>query len=183
MRQLFLVLFLFLTLNSGFSLQQIQEFDFRGLKLGMTKDEVFNTLSSQWDVKIDQTRYLGKINDEYPYTLKAYIYPFVRHIYVEFYKNQAYVISLQYNVRYFDFFQLTQKLEDKYGTPSHKTSKVVRWESDKHNIKLNLEYPTTVKVYDQDLLMKMHFELSNNTTIWTNKTIRQQQKEALLDEL
>ncbi len=168
---------------SPLSAKVLKDFQWRGLMLGMDKETVFSLLTNQYDVRVDKSRYLGLINDEYPFTLKAYIFPYIRRIYIEFYQNRAYVISLQYNQGYYDYFTLTQKLEDSYGTPAKKTSKLVRWEDVENNLVLTLEYPTTVKIYDQTLLLQMNNDLSNNTSIYSNQTIRQQQKDALLQEL
>lgn len=162
---------------------ELRDFQWRGLMLGMDKETVFSLLTNQYDVRVDKSRYLGFMNDEYPFTLKAYIFPYIRRIYIEFYQNQAYVISLQYNPGYYDFFQLTQKLENSYGDPVRKTTRLVQWEDPDRQLVLNLEYPTTVKIYDQSLLLRMNHELSNNTTIYTNQTVREQQRQALLDEL
>ncbi len=181
------LIFLYFTTNV-YSLRK--EFVFLGLKLGMTQTDVTNVLSENSFLKIDESRFFGKINDAVPFIIKANYYPFIDNLYIQFYNDSAYGITLQFNPGYFDFLSLSEKLQDKYGPPLLRTSKLVLWEngtnSDIHTgnqIKLRLEYPSTVKVFDYAVMQQVNTELSQSTVKITNESIIQSNRRALLDEL
>jgi hypothetical protein len=168
-----------------------KEFDFMGLKLGMTEEEVKNILSENPNLKIDESRYLGKINEATPFILKAVYPPFIPNIYVQFYSNISYGITIQLNSGYFDFFSLSEKLEDKYGTPFLRSSRLVLWQdvtgdsvsNTSRFVKLRLEYPTTVKVFDEILMKQVNSEVSQNIVKMTNQSLIASNRRAILEEL
>lgn len=177
-----------LVYESVFSLKK--DFSFLGLKLGMTESEVTNVLYQGSLLKIDESRFFGKINEAVPFIIKADYYPFIDGVYIQFYNNAAYGITIQFDPGYFDFPSLSDKLQDKYGLPVLKTSKLAVWEDSASNsagsgtgIKLRLEYPSTVKVFDYDIMQKVNTELSQSTIKITNESIIQSNRRALLDDL
>jgi hypothetical protein len=178
---LFLSLFTVFTLNSGFCLKK--EFDFMGIKLGMTGPEISNSIAKSETLKIDDTRYLGKINEAIPYTMKIDSHPYIQNIYIQFYKGKSFLIILLLNQKYFDFYNLTEKLEDKYGIPLQKTSKIVKWENGTDNVRLVLESPATIKVFDTVIMKKLQTEISQKNYLMTNNSILQYEKNLILDEL
>lgn len=178
-RSIMFLLFLIIA-SSSFSLKK--EFDFYGLRLGMTQNEIKVAVNANSDLKADESRYLGKINEAIPFTLKAHYHPFINNIFIQFYKAKSYQIIVQLNPKYFDFNNLADTLEDKYGRPKNRTSKVVEWGNKTNDIKLYLEYPTTIKVYDYAQMLKLHIELKENIDKITNDTVLQNAKRAILNE-
>ncbi len=190
-KKLFFFLFLILCSYSLNLSALKKEFDFMGLKLGMTEEEVKNILSENPNLKIDESRYLGKINEATPFILKAVYPPFIPNIYVQFYSNISYGITIQLNSGYFDFFSLSEKLEDKYGTPFLRSSRLVLWQdvtgdsvsNTSRFVKLRLEYPTTVKVFDEILMKQVNSEVSQNIVKMTNQSLIASNRRAILEEL
>lgn len=186
---IFFALFLVLaTCAASFSLQK--EFLFLGLKLGMTESEVTNVLSQGTLLKIDESRFFGKINDAVPFIIKADYYPFIDSLYVQFYNDAAYGITIQFDPGYFDFLSISEKLQEKYGPPAVLSSKLAEWEDNPSNsggsnagVELRLEYPSTVKVMDFDIMQKVNMELSQSTVKITNENIIQSNRRTLLDNL
>ena len=176
-------------LTAGSALCLKREFDFMGLYLGMTQDEATNVISLSSNLHIDESRFFGKINESVPFIIKATYYPFIDNIYIQFNDNAAYGITIQFNPGYFDFLSLSEKLEDKYGVPTQKTSRLVLWEglltntNSSSDIKLRLEYPTTVKVFDVSAMKAVNSELSQTIVRITNESMIQSNRRALLDEL
>ncbi len=168
-----------------------KEFSYYGLKLGLTLEESIEIVEKSGILKIDESRFFGKINDPVPFILKATYKPFINQLYVQFYSNVAYGITIQFNSSYFDFFTLTERLEDVYGQPTKKTSKFVEWKtlSNYQNIAgvnsdivLRLEYPSTVKVFDNIILLKLNSEVSQKIILTTNQTFINSNRTILLNE-
>jgi hypothetical protein len=148
----------------------------------MSENEIKEAINAHPDLKADESRYLGKINDAIPFILKAHYRPYIENIYIHFYKEKSYQIIILLNPRYFDFLNMSKTLETKYGAPSKSTSQIVEWGNDTNNIRLFLEYPATVKVYDDALMTQLHTELSQNIIMITNQAPREQARKKILDE-
>lgn len=166
------------------------EFNFLGLHLGMTQAEVTNALAAHPRLSIDESRYFGKINDATPFIIKATYFPYIETLYVQFYSNSAYGITVQFNPKHFDYFTILDKLEDKYGTPGKKSSSLSTWDqvvtnsaSPSSTIQLRLEYPSTVKILDQTMMIRMNSEVSQQILRITNESLNASNRRALLDEL
>lgn len=184
-----LIIFLFLLNGLVYSVKQ--EFSYYGLRLGLTLEESMDIIEKSGILKIDESRFFGKINEPVPFILKATYKPFIDQLYIQFYSNVAYGITIQFNSAYFDFFTLTQRLEDVYGVPSRKTSKVVEWKTLSNfqnvagvnsDIILRLEYPSTVKVFDNIILLKLNSEVSQKIILTTNQTFINSNRTILLNE-
>ncbi|MGC8764391.1 MAG: hypothetical protein ACP5QT_00680 [Brevinematia bacterium] len=169
-----------------------KEFSYYGLKLGLSFDETLAILETNKIFKIDESRFFGKINEPVPFIIKATYKPYISQIYVQFYSNVAYGITIQFNNSYFDYFSLSEKLEDSYGTPSKKTSKITEWKTlsnfqnilgNMSDIILRLEYPSTVKVFDNNILLKLNSEVRENIIRTTNLSTINSNRKALLNEL
>lgn len=164
-----------------------KDFEFMGLKLGQTQDEVTNIIYRSEVMKIDESRFFGNMNEQIPFIIKANYFPMINNLYVQFYSNASYGITIQFNPNYFDFLGLSETLQDKYGGPKKRTSKLVEWEdavtNGGRNIRLRLEHPSTVKVYDHLIMKKVNTELSQNIVKYTNTSYIQSTKRMLLNEL
>ena len=141
-------------------------------------------------LKIDESRFFGKINDAVPFIIKADYYPFIDGLFVQFYNNSAYGITIQFDPGYFDYQSISDKLQEKYGPPVLLTSKVAIWDDSQSNtgitntgIKLRLEYPSTVKVLNYDVMSKVNSDLNQSMIRITNESIIQSNRKALLDDL
>ncbi len=172
-----------------------KDFNFMGLKLGMTQQEITNVLLLNPRLKIDESRFFGKINDALPFIIKAVYPPYIDNIYAQFYSNICYGITIQFNPDYFDYFSLSENLEDKYGMPKLKTSRIVLWEGIFTNspdqgskdqgkdIRLRLEYPSTVKIFNYKMMNEMNNELHQNNIKITNESVDESNRRAILSEL
>lgn len=187
MKKYFLVLFL----AFGILYPVKKEFSYYGLKLGLTMEETMDIIEKNGILKIDESRFFGKINDPVPFILKATYRPFINQLYVQFYSNVSYGITIQFNSSYFDFFTLSERLEDVYGVPTKKTSKFVEWRTLSNfqniagvnsDIVLRLEYPSTVKVFDNIILLKLNSEVSQKIILTTNQTFINSNRNVLLNE-
>ena len=190
MRRIFIICVLItVSINTVFSLRK--EFNFMGLKLGMSQQQTTNLLASQTNLIIDERLYLGKgINDAIPFIMKASFFPYINNVYIQFYSNVSYCIIVQFNPNYFDFLTLAETMEDRYGTPASRTSKEVFWQDALTNtaapgpdIQLRLEYPSTVKIFDNTLMRAVNEESRREVTRVTNESIIQSNKRAILGEL
>lgn len=172
---------------------QKRYFSYMNLTLGQTQQEAENIISTSEDFKIDESRYFGKINEQTPFILKATYKPFINNLYMQFYSNICFHITIEYNSNYFDYLSLAEKLEDIYGRPSLRTATFAAWygiltngqrgENGEIDVRLQLEAPSTVKVYDYVLMKKMNTELSNIIFLITNQTIIETEKRRLMNQL
>ncbi len=165
---LFLLLF-----STGLS-AEVRAFDFMGLSLGMSQAETRSAISNSQALKIDDTRYLDLLSEAYPFTLKATYFPFIDEVYIDFFHGLSYQLTFQMNPVYFDYLTLADTLERKYGPPVQRTSRFVRWISDPNDasqLRLTLEYPSTVKIFDYNVMLELHTELSQLITVMTNDTV------------
>ncbi len=157
----------------------------------MKFDEITNIIEKNDKLRLDESRFFGKINEAVPFIIKATYFPFIESILVQFHNDISYGITIIFNPGYFDFYTLAVKLQEKYGSPLLRTSKLILWEgsgstnraNNSDPIKLRLEYPSTVKVIDFNIMKQVNTELSQNIAKITNESIIQSNKRALLDEL
>ncbi|MCX7821701.1 MAG: hypothetical protein N2258_08530 [Brevinematales bacterium] len=168
-----------------------KEFSYYGLRLGLTMEEAIEIIENNGILKIDESRFFGKINEPVPFILKATYKPFINQFYLQFYSNVVYGITIQFNNLYFDFFTLSERLEDVYGVPTKKSSKIVEWRTLSNfqnvagvnsDIILRLEYPSTVKVFDNIILLKLNSEVSQKIILTTNQTFINSNRNLLLNE-
>ncbi len=168
------------------------EFSYYGLKLGLSYEETLAILETNEMFKVDESRFFGKINEPVPFIIKATYKPYISQLYVQFYSNIAYGITIQFNNAYFDYFSLSEKLEDSYGSPQKKTSKITEWKNlsnyqnilgNKTDIVLRLEFPSTIKVFDNTILLKLNSEVRENIIKATNLSIINSNRNILLNEL
>lgn len=182
-----ILVFVSLTVLSVLSFGLKKEFEFMGLKLGQTQSEVTNIIQNSQTMKIDESRFFGIFNEQIPFIIKATYFPMIDNLYVNFYSNRSYGITIQFNHYYFDFLSLSETLQDKYGPPKRRSSKLVEWEDAFTNgtpyIKLRLESPSTVKVYDYLIMKQVNTSLSQDIVKFTNQSYIQSTKRALLNEL
>lgn len=185
-----ILLVIFLTSFYGAASGLKKDFDFMGFKLWMSQSEITNTIELNTNLQFDDCRYLGKINDVTPLIMKASFFPYINEIYFQFYSNQCYSIVIQFNPAYFDYITLTGTLQDNYGEPVIDTSQNVDWndwQTDSvyfnKDVKLRLEYPSTVKLYDNAIMIKANTYESNEVFKATNESIVESAKRNLLGEL
>ncbi len=172
---------------------QKRYFNYMGLTLGLSQQEAENIIANSEDFKIDESRFFGKINEQTPFILKATYKPFINNLYLQFYSNVCFHITIEYNSNYFDYLSLVEKLEDTYGRASIRTANFAAWygvltngtrgENGEVDVRLQLEAPSTVKVYDYVLMKKMNTELSNIIFLITNQTIIETEKRRLMNGL
>lgn len=169
-----ITLFTALGLESIGAQQSAGSFDFMGLRLGMTQDEARSVITNGRKLKLDESRYLDLMNEAYPFTIKAAYFPYIDKVYIDFFRGRSYQLTFQMNTQYFDYLTLASALEQKYGAPTQRTSRFVRWYNSTNaapNIRLTLEYPATVKIYDYKVMLELHTELSQLIRMMTNETV------------
>ncbi len=164
-----------------------KKFNFLGLTLNQNRITTLQAISSNKNLRENKSRYLGMINEEEPFTLKISYGPIhlLNQIFIQYFDKKSYEIILLFNPKYYDFYTLTDKMEDKYGTPSLKTSHLVRWKHDTKEETITLEYPNTLKIINFEALRKLEELTSNRINIFkqTNHTSAYSNAVQLMDEL
>lgn len=165
-----------------------KDFEFMGLRLGQTQDEVTNAIVRTEVMSIEESRYFGFLNEQVPFIIKATYHPMIDNLYVQFYSNRSYGITIQFNRKFFDFLSLSETMTDKYGLPRSRSSRLVVWQDVLTNardrdVRIRLEYPSTVKVYDHLMMKEVNTRLSQDIVLYTNTSYIQNTKRMLLNEL
>lgn len=163
-----------------------KDFNFIGLSLGQTRAQTMKVIASNKNLRQDRGRYLGLINEAEPFTLKIKYGPvkLLNRIFIQYFEGKSYEIILLFNQKYYDFYTLTERMEDKYGEPVLKTAHLVRWKHDSREEQISLEAPGTFKIINIKALRKLEDLSSNRINIFkqTNHTSAYSNSVQLLNE-
>lgn len=171
-----LLLLLFIPLTSqtvitNTNISPITSFSYRGLRLGLTKNETMEIISKDPWINLDEKYLLEQINPLLPTSLKAYIVPYVT-MYLLFDTNEILSeIILVFDRKEFGMLDILNRLKRKYGEPKKQTAEYAEWSES--NTVLLFSFPSTVKV----LYTNFYF-ISPSL-----KTLERQLKEEILRDL
>ncbi len=120
-----------------------QEVGFMGINIGMTRDDVLSYADGREIIDVPKNRDVEFFPVEERKILALSIKPEVPHIYLQFYNETLYAITIVFDEKYIDYMTLTSKLEDKYGPYNELTPSSRKWYIDEVEIKV--EKPAVVK--------------------------------------
>jgi hypothetical protein len=116
---------------------------FMGITLGMTRDEVLEFADNKDLIKVPKNRDVEFFPVENRKILTLSIEPEVPHIYLQFYNEKLYAITVVFDEDAVDFFTLARTLEEKYGPYTTLTPTWRKWKTGGSEIKV--EKPAVVK--------------------------------------
>jgi hypothetical protein len=92
-----------------------QEIGFMGINIGMSRTDVLNFTDEQNLIEVPKNRDVEFFPVEDRKILALSIMPEVPHIYLQFYNEILYAITVVFNDKYIDYYTLNGTLQEKYG--------------------------------------------------------------------
>jgi len=182
MNKIFLILFLFLKINI-----YSQDFSFLGLEIGMSHNQVLSTIGNTSIIIPAEDNLLKQLIPPTPYTLvlkgNNTNNIMINRILLDFYQQKTYQITIFLNPIYFSFYTLSEKLLDKYGTSTNRSSIKVTWYDQDLNYRLTLENPATIKITDYNILQNVLEFQSNQIEQGISESADYKNREYILNEL
>jgi hypothetical protein len=146
------------------------EIGFMGINIGMSRDEVLSYADENELVHVPKNRDVEFFPVEERKILALSIEPEVPHLYLQFYSDRLYAITLVFNERYIDFFTLAETLEEKYGLVQELTPRWRKWEI--AGIEIRVEKPAVVKyIALKEFLEATNFDGQREKTITERRAI------------
>jgi len=137
---LVLAFFIILILNNPVFAQQA---GFMGINIGMSRDEVLQMAEENPLFEVPRNRDVEFFPVEERKILTLSLKPEIPHIYLQFYDDKLYAITLIFDPLYFDYYTLCQELQQNYGNYQNLTPSWRKWEKD--GIEIRVEKSATVK--------------------------------------
>ncbi len=120
-----------------------QEVGFMGINIGMSREEVLTSADENEIIEVPRNRDVEFFPVEDRKILTFSIKPEVPHIYLQFYDDRLYALTLIFNEKHIDYYTLINRLENKYGAYTELTPEWRKWAKDEVEIKA--EKPAVVK--------------------------------------
>ena len=152
-----------------------QEVGFMGINIGMTRDDVLGYADGREIIEVPKNRDVEFFPVEEREILTLSIKPEVPHMYLQFYSDKLYAITIIFNEKYIDYLTLSSRLEEKYGSYNELTPRSRKWLIDE--VEIRVEKPAVVKY----IALKEFLEVTNFTT--QNALEGNEKKQILLDGL
>ena len=152
-----------------------QDIGFMGINIGMAREEVLSFADERDILKVPKNRDVEFFPVEERKILSLSIQPEVPHIYLQFFNDRLYAITVIFDEKYVDYYTLSGTLEDKYGPYSALTPRWRKWKVEEVEIKV--EKPAVVKY----IALEEFLEVTDFRGRGEEK--RSERKEVLLDGL
>ena len=116
---------------------------YMGIRIGMTREEVLSFADEREIIEVPKNRDVEFFPVEERKILTLSIRPEIPQMYLQFYNEKLYAITLTFDEKYIDFYTLASELEKKYGSYTSLTPLWRSWEKD--GVEVKLEKPAVVK--------------------------------------
>ena len=116
---------------------------FMGIYIGMSREDVLGYAESQTDFKVPKNRDVEFFPVEERKILTLSMEPEIPHIYLQFYNDRLYAITVIFDQMYVNYFTLCKKVEEKYGKYMYLEPDMRKWEI--NGVEIRVEKPATVK--------------------------------------
>ncbi|MDH5680023.1 MAG: hypothetical protein OEZ36_00430 [Spirochaetota bacterium] len=161
---------------------------YKSITLGMTREEVLDSLKKDVDLEMDVRTDYGEFDEEQKYIVKARRLPFIRQIFYQFYEEKPaktnggnnnkstwklYAIIIHFNLKHNSYNTLYNRILSKYGEADIRTARFSVWSPkgrEKYQggmpVRLILNKPATIKIIDDKIFRQKQLEryrLSNKS--------------------
>jgi len=160
-------LLLFILLFTSVRLYAL-DIGFMGITLGMTRNEVLEFADNKELIKVPKNRDVEFFPVENRKILTLSIEPEVPHMYLQFYNEKLYAITVVFDEGELDFFTLARTLEEKYGPYTMLTPTWRKWNTGGSEIKV--EKPAVIKYIAMDEFLEVT-DFSTDEPVGDRKTI------------
>ena len=128
---------------------------FMGINIGMTRDEVLNYADKNNLIHVPKNRDVELFPVEQRKILTLSVNPEIPYIYLQFYNDKLYAITVIFNEKYVDYYTLCSRVEKKYGKYTDLSPVWRKWKID--DIEVKVEKPAVVKY----IALKEFLEVTN----------------------
>ncbi len=139
---------------SVYSIAETLPMGFGGVELGMSVDQVKQTLKNNPDFGYRGDKDVSLLPGENRVlietdTSKTNPYSILDRCFFQFYEDKLYIITINVNQKKMDYISVFNTLREKYGDPNSLNPKKCEWVSD--TVILNLEKPLAIKYTDKEV--------------------------------
>ncbi len=139
-----------------------QEVGFMGLNIGMSREEVLNFADDNDLIKVPKNRDVEFFPVEDRKILSFSVLPEIPDMYLQFYDDKLYAITVIFNEKYIDYYALIGVLENKYGPYAELVPEWRKWQIEE--IEIRVEKPAVVKYIALDEFIEAAGFESQSTT-------------------
>ncbi len=127
----------------GPTLITAQETGFMGLNIGMTREQVVEAAEKNDLITVPKNRDVEFFPVEQRKILTFSVKPEVPFIYLQFFDNVLYAMTVIFDEKYVDYYTIVKRLEDKYGPHTALSPQWREWRLD--GVTVKAEKPAVVK--------------------------------------
>jgi len=120
-----------------------QEIGFMGINIGLTREKVMEIADYNPIIHVPKNRDVELFPVEERKILTLSINPEIPNMYLQFYNNKLYSITMIFDEKYIDYYTLCSVLMDKYGEYTELNPDWREWNV--NDIKIVVEKPSVVK--------------------------------------
>jgi len=120
-----------------------QEVGFMGIHIGLTRDQVVEVAENNPLIDVPKNRDVELFPVEERKILTLSIKPEVPYMYLQFYNNKLYSITIIFDEKYINYYALCSTIEKKYGEHKELSPSFRKWSIE--NINIIVEKPSVVK--------------------------------------
>ena len=142
---------------------------FMGIYVGMTREEVLDYADSNNLIHVPKNRDVELFPVEERKILAFSVNPEIPHIYLQFYNDVLYAITVIFDQKYIDYETLCNRLEEKYGEYEDLSPDWRKWKVD--NVEIKVERPATVKYIALEEFLKVT-KFKKNSNLSENERIK-----------
>ena len=130
-----------------------QETGFMGINIGMSREEVLRYAEEHTEFKVPKNRDVEFFPVEERKILTLSMEPEVPHVYLQFYNDKLYAITVIFDDKYVDYYTICNKMQEKYGKYSYLDPDVRKWEV--NGVEIRVEKPAVVKYIALEEFLKV----------------------------
>ncbi len=139
------------------------EIGFMGINIGMTRKEVLNYADSNNLIHVPKNRDVELFPVEKRKILNLSVLPEIPEIYLQFYNDKLYAITVIFDEKYVSYDTICKKLGEKYGDYTDLSPRWRKWKVD--GVEIIAEKPATVKYIALEEFLKVtNFKGENGLT-------------------
>jgi len=137
----------------GPTLVVAQETGFMSINIGMTREQVITVAQHNNLITVPKNRDVEFFPVEERKILTFSIKPEVPFIYLQFFNNILYAMTVIFDEKYIDYYTIVKRLEDKYGPHTALTPQWREWHLD--GVTVKAEKPAVVKYIALEEFLKV----------------------------
>jgi hypothetical protein len=136
---------IFFTLLLGFACASVyaRDIGFMGISIGMTREQVLSYTDEKKIIEVPKNKDVEFFPVEERKILTLSVRPEIPQMYLQFYNEKLYAITVIFDEKYLDYFALAGSLAEKYGGYTALSPSWRKWEFE--GVEIKVEKPAVVK--------------------------------------